>query len=160
MVSITDRDVSPDIPVRPSVEPVQPLSSDAGPPELVAAVENTAAHPIEVGEERAIVFAYVSSEERPGLTLVPTDDDPEPVEPGCWRLADAIAIPEYYGIVPLAPGERTERHLGIWGSPEADGCLQTGTFRFETQYAGARDRGEGIEDQEWSGRWGFTLAVE
>jgi hypothetical protein len=160
MVSVSGRDEPPDLPVHPSVEVVQPLSSDAGPPELVASVANTADHPIEVGEERAIVFAYVSSEDRPGLTLVPTTDEPEPVEPGCWRLADAIAIPEYYGIVTLAPGEATERQLGVWASSDGGACLPTGEFRFQTQYAGARDRSEGVEDQEWSGRWGFTVSVE
>lgn len=159
LVSITHRDDPPDLPVRPSVEVNQPLSSDAGPPELVAAVENAAAYPIEVGEERAVVFAYVSSQERPGLTLVPADESYEPVESGCWRLADEIAIPEYYGIVSLAPAERTERRLGVWGSADGEGCLPTGRFRFETQYAGARDREDGIDEQEWSSSWGFTLEV-
>lgn len=159
VVSVTARDGSPDIPVRPTVEVAQPMASDAGPPELVAAVENTADHPIEVGEERAIVFAYVSSDELPGLTLVPSDDDAEPVDLGCWRLADAIAVPEYYGIVTLEPGETTDRQLDVWGSPAGDACLPTGEFRFSTRYAGARDQSEGIEEQEWSGSWGFTLEV-
>jgi hypothetical protein len=29
-----------------------------------------------------------------------------------------------------------------------------------TQYAGARDRTDGIDDQEWSDSWGFSLVVE
>lgn len=157
--SIIDRDDPPAIPVEPAVEVVESAASAAGPPELRVAVANTADHPIEVGEERAIVFAFVSTEERPGLVLVPVDGEYDPVEPGCWRLAEPIAIPEYYGIVSLAPGESTERHLRVWGSPDGAGCLPTGEFRFTTRYAGARDRTEGIDEQAWSGRWGFTLAL-
>lgn len=159
-VSVVDRLDRPDIPVRPDIELVTAAASDAGPPVLRATVENTADHPIEVGEERAIVFAYVASQPDRGLTLVPADESYDPVRTGCWRLAEQIAVPEYYGIVSLDPGETTERRLNVWGSPDGEGCLPAGEFRFLTQYAGARDRGDGIEDQEWAGEWGFTLAVE
>lgn len=159
-ISIVDRDVPPNVPVVPSVEVAAPTASDAGPPELDVAVENAADYPIEVGEERAIVFAFVSSEERPGLTLVPVDGDYPAVKAGCWRLAETIAVPEYYGVVDLEPGEAFQRRIGVWGSPDGEGCLPTGRFRFETQYEGARDRSEGIDEQEWRGAWGFTLAVE
>jgi hypothetical protein len=158
-VSIVDRDDRPEVPVRPAIEVVAADATGAAPPALRATVVNTADHPIEVGEERAIVFAFVASEE-PGLTLVPTDTEAEAVETGCWRLSDAIAIPEYYGVVTLEPGESTARRVGVWGSPEGEGCLPTGAFRFTTEYTGARDRDDDIEDQEWSARWGFTLAVE
>lgn len=158
-VSIVDRDPAPDLPVRPSVEVATPEATDAGPPELHATLENVADYPVQVGEERAIVFAFVDSEERPGLTLLPVGDDYPSVEPGCWRLAEPVAIPEYYGTVDLDPGETVARRVGAWGSPDGDGCLPTGRFRFTTLYAGARDLGEGFEEQQWQADWGFTLAV-
>lgn len=158
-VSIVNRGDKPDLPVRPSIEVAEADATGSAPPQLNAAVENTADYPVEVGEERAIVFAFVSSDERPGLVLLPADGGYEAVEPGCWRLASPVAIAEYYGVVQLDPGETAERRLGVWGSADGDGCLPTGRFRFETQYAGARDRGEGLEEQEWRGTWGFTLEL-
>lgn len=159
-ISVIERAELPDIPVRPSVEITAPEASDEAPPELRATVENTADYPIEVGEERAIVFAFVYSEAQPGLQLLPTDGDYQAVEPGCWRLAESVVVAEYYGVVSLEPGETTERRLGVWASPDGEGCLPNGEFRFETQYAGARDREAGIEDEEWRGSWSFTLDVE
>ena len=158
-VAIVGTDDPPALPIRPSIEVVEPVATEARPATLLARVENTADHPVEVGEERAIVFAFVTSESRPGLTLLPAGGDYEPVEPGCWRLAAAVAIPEYYGVVALAVGGATKRRLGVWASPDGDGCLPAGEFRFETRYAGGRDRTEGLDDQEWSGTWGFTLAI-
>ncbi|MDZ7702550.1 MAG: hypothetical protein U5J98_11100 [Halobacteriales archaeon] len=160
VISIVDRDAPPDIPVEPSVEVATAAASGDGPPELRTSVENTADHPIEVGEERAIVFAFVSSEERPGLTLLPAGGEYPAVEPGCWRLREPIAIAEYYGVVELAPGEASSRRVGVWESPDGEGCLPTGEFRLATTYAGARDRTDGVEEREWQGTWGFTLAVE
>ena len=156
---MVERDPAPDLPIRPGVEVVEPRATSTRPPVLRATVENDATYPVEVGEERAIVFAFVSSEARPGVTLLPADDGYEPVEPGCWRLGEPVAIPEYYGVVRLAPGEAVSRRVGVWGSPDGEGCLPTGRFRFSTTYAGGRDRTDGLDEQEWRGNWGFTLDV-
>ncbi len=159
-VRITETDGRPDLPVRPAIEVVAAEPTAGGPPELRAALTNTADHAIEVGEERDIVFAFVTSQARPGLTLLPIDDDYDAVEPGCWRLADPVVVPEYYGVISLDPGETTERRLGVWASPDGSGCLPPGEFRFQTTYAGAPDRDDAVQDPAWSGQWGFTLAVE
>lgn len=159
-ISITTTDPRPDLPVRPNIEVVAPAATDAGPPELQARLENTADHTTEVGEERDIVFAFVSSEARPGLTLLPIESDYSPVESGCWRLTDPVVVPEYYGVVSLEPGQTIGRRLGVWATPDGEACLPRGEFRFQTSYAGARDQGAAIEDPSWSGQWGFRLAVE
>ena len=159
-VAIVDRDPLPALPVWPSVDVVDPAATADGPPTLRATVENAADYPVEVGEERAIVFAYVASDGRPGLTLLPAvDDGYEAVEPGCWRLAEPVAVAGYYGVVRLAPGEAVDRRLEVWGSADGDGCLPTGRFHLSTAFAGARDRREGLDEQAWQGTWGFTLEV-
>lgn len=159
-ITITGMDSRPDLPIRPSIETVAPMASAAGPPELRASLTNTADHAIEVGEERDIVFAFVTSQARPGLTLLPMKGDYDAVQAGCWRLADPVVVPEYYGVVSLDPGATMERRLGVWATPDGDGCLPRGEFRFKTTYAGARDRADAVEDPEWSAQWGFRLAVE
>lgn len=159
-ITVIETDSRPDLPVQPSIEAVAPEATAGGPPELHASLTNTADHAIEVGEERDIVFAFVTSQAQPGLTLLPIDGDYDAVEPGCWGLADHVVVPEYYGVVSLDPGETTERRLGVWASPDGTGCLPRGEFRFETTYAGARDRDDAVEDPEWSGQWGFTLGVK
>jgi hypothetical protein len=122
-VTITETDGRPDLPVRPAIEVVAPEATAAAPPELRAALTNTADHAIEVGDERDIVFAFVTSQARPGLTLLPIDGDYDAVEPGCWRPADRLVVPEYYGVGSLDPGETTERRLGVWANPNGTGCL-------------------------------------
>lgn len=160
-VSIVSVDDPPDLPVRPAVEVVTPAASSDAPPQLRVTVTNTADHPVEVGEERDIVFAFVHSQERPGLQLLPESEEGYPaVRPGCWRLAEPIFVAEYYGIVPLDPGESTARTVGVWGSPDLEaGCLPTGEFRFLTTYTVARDEREGMDEPDDSARWGFTLRV-
>ncbi|MDX1745844.1 MAG: hypothetical protein R3324_07905 [Halobacteriales archaeon] len=133
----------------------------ARPTQLKVTVTNVSDEPISVGEERAIVFAYVHSETRPGLVLLPASESVSPPRDGCWRLPEPIAIAEYYGVVDLAPGESTERTLGVWGGPElTEGCLPTGEFRFETTFSGGPARDGGIDPPEWTASWGFSLTVE
>lgn len=159
-VSVVERDDPPDLPVRPSVEVVAPRATDDAPPRIGATVTNTADYPVEVGEERAVVFAFVASEERPGIILLPGPADQySPTDPGCWRLTEPVAVPEYYGIVRLAPGESTERVVGVWGTPDGEGCLPTGRFRFTTTYSVARDETDGIDGPEERAEWGFDVEI-
>lgn len=154
-------DEPPAIPLRPAVEVVEPAATTEGPPRLRVTLTNTAEFPMEVGEERAIVFAYVHSQEQPGLQLLPEPAANYPaVGDGCWRLAEPIAIAEYYGIVRLAPGETTAADLTVWGSHDVgEGCLPTGRFRFLTAYTAARDETDGLDDAEFTARWGFSLEI-
>lgn len=160
-IAIGSTDDLPDIPVRPRVDVTAAKPTASSPPGLRVTITNQSDHRIGVGEERAIVFAYVHSEERPGLVLLPAPaaDDPA-VRRGCWRLAEPIAIAEYYGVVGLDPGESTDRELGVWGGPElTTGCLPTGTFRFRTTYRGGPSERAAIDAPEWEARWGFTIEV-
>lgn len=160
-VSIVGRDPELDLPVRPSVEVVEPRASDDAPPRLRTRVTNEADYRVEVGEERAIVFAFVHSEGSPGAILLPEPADQySAVEPGCWRLSDPVAVPEYYGVTVLEPGASAERELGVWGATDGSGCLPTGRFRFATTYDVGRDRTDGIDDPDARGQWGFTLRIE
>ena len=159
-VEIVVRDPPPEVPVRPTIEVVEPEASREGPPRLRATVTNRADYPVEVGEERAVVFAFVYSQRQPGVVLLPEPADAYPaVRRGCWRLAEPVAIAEYYGVTPLAPGESTSREVGVWGSPDGQGCLPTGRFRFETNYSVARDETEGLDSPREDARWGFELDV-
>lgn len=159
--SIAETDAVPDLPVRPSVAVVAPGATDDSPPRLRARVTNEADYRVEVGEERAVVFAFVYSTDRPGVVLLPEPADQYPaVESGCWRLAEPVAVAEYYGVTALDPGESAERTLGVWGDPDGSDCLPTGRFRFTTTYEVGRDRTEGIDDLEERGEWGFVLEIE
>ena len=160
-IRLIDSDDRPAIPVSPSIEVLAAKPSESDPARLRVTVTNDSDAAIQVGEERAIVFAYVHSVAHPGLVLLPVDDSDYPaVRPGCWRLTDSIAIAEYYGVVDLQPGESTERVVGVWADPEVQSnCLPTGRFRFETTYRGG-PAGETIGEPEWDATWGFDLRVE
>lgn len=160
-VRVVTVDDSPDIPVEPSVEVIAAAPTRSDPARLRVTVTNTADDPIQVGEERAIVFAYVHSTERPGLILLPAGESDYPaVRSGCWRLTEGIAVAEYYGVVDLDPGESTDRVVGVWGDSElTEGCLPMGRFRFETTFSGGPDQ-DAIGDPQWNANWGFALEVE
>ena len=160
-VRLIDHDDRPDIPASPSVEILTAKPSASDPARLRVTVTNDSNAAIQVGEERAIVFAYVHSVAQPGLVLLPVDGSDYPaVRPGCWRLTDSIAIAEYYGVVDLQPGESIDRTVGVWADPEvSSNCLPTGTYRFETTYRGGPDV-ETVGEPEWDAIWGFDLRVE
>lgn len=158
-VVLVDTDSIPLISAQPSVEVSSPQITESSPGIVTATVTNMSDDTILVGEERAIVFAYVQSEQTPGLQLLPEPASQYPAShPGCWRLSSGIAIAEYYGTVELSQGESVNANLGVWALPEVrDACVPVGEYRFQTQFTVWE--GRELNDAEETATWGFTLAV-
>ncbi len=158
-IVLVNTDSIPLIDAQPSVEVSSSQITETSPGILTATVTNMSDGRITVGEERAIVFAYVQSEQTPGIQLLPEPASQYPAtHPGCWRLSSGIAIAEYYGMVELSQGESVSSNLGVWALPEVrDACVPVGEYRFETQLSVWE--GNEINGPEESATWGFTLAV-
>ncbi|MFB6080334.1 MAG: hypothetical protein ABEJ81_04990 [Haloferacaceae archaeon] len=156
-VSLAAVDDPPALPVRPSVAVVDPTATDAHPPQVRVTVTNRSDGTVTAGEGREIVFAYVT-DGAGALTLLPTDGA-YPVEAGCWRLREPIAVTQEYRTVTLAPGEAVSRVQGVYGAAGGTDCLPTGTFRFAATYrvtAGETTTG-GEEGRHAT--WGFSLSL-
>ncbi|ELY29196.1 hypothetical protein C499_06650 [Halogeometricum borinquense DSM 11551] len=154
-LSIVSTDELPDAPVRPAIEVTQKTATESQPPGLKATVTNESDRTLTLGEGRAIVFAY-RNDTANNLMLLPAGSD-YPVEAGCWRLTEGIAITEEYRMVTLEPGESASQVLELYGAPDTDACLPTGTFRFESPYS-VRD--ESGEEETASFTWGFDISLE
>ncbi|WP_254543833.1 hypothetical protein [Halomarina pelagica] len=165
-VSLAGVDDPPDLPVRPAVEVLHADATDERPPRLRVTLTNEADHAVEVGEGRAVLFEYVGSSDRRLVLLPGPADRYEAIRSGCWTLAEPIAVTAEYRLLALDAGESISRDLGVWGAADRDGggdadaCLPTGEFRFESAYAVARDEQRGLDDPEWEATWGFALRVE
>lgn len=159
-VVLLETDTIPLISSQPSVEVTSAEITETAPAVLTATVTNMSDRTILVGEERAIVFAYVRSEQSPGLQLLPQPASQYPAEqPGCWRLESEIAIAEYYGTVELSQDESVSATLGLWGLPDiTDGCVPAGEYRFQTQFSVWH--GDEINGPDETAEWGFTLEVQ
>ena len=162
-VEIVSRDDQPEAPVEYAVEAVEPLATDEHPARLRVSITNRSDAAVVVGEERAVQFHHVASEDR-ALYLHPAGEGAgdAPVEPGCWRLTEHVGVPEYYGTVALDPGESVRGESYVYGHPDlpADACLPAGDHRVRTQGSGGDDEeavagGEGGTAFEW----GFTLRL-
>ncbi len=163
-VSVAARAEQPDAPVEYAVETVASRPTEEQPARLRVTVTNRSDEPVVMGEERAVQFHHVASAERT-LYLHPAGDEAwtGPVEPGCWRLTEAVAVPEYYGTVALDPGETVRGESYVYGHPDLpeDACLPTGDHEVRTQGSVGDDEesvagGEGAAAFEW----GFTLRIE
>ena len=133
-VTLASVDQRPNLPVRPTVEVLEPVATQEHPPRLRVTVENGSDGPITLGEARAVVFQYVTSESGE-LTLLPPGED-YPAEAGCWRLREGIAVTEEYRTVTLDPGEAHASDLDLYGAPtQEDVCLPVGEHRFETVFS-------------------------
>lgn len=156
-VSLTGVDDAPDLPVAPTVEITKGVATEEHPPQLCVTVTNESDETVHVGEGRAVVFAYVTSESDE-LVLLPTGSD-YPAEPGCWRLAEPIAVTAEYRILTLEPGESVTQRLALYGAAGGDGCLPVGEHRFETTYNVTRGTNGTSSDGEQA-RWGFAVSLE
>lgn len=153
-VTIVSVDDAPDLPVRPGVELVRDTATADHPPRFRTTLTNTTDTPVQVGEGRAVHFAYVT-DEADELVLLPAGEE-YPAEPDCWRLTDGIAVTEEYQILEVAPDEPSTRLLDLYGTPGPDSCLPVGEYRFETTIAVVNDAGE----QQQSATWGFVVSLE
>lgn len=162
-VSVTSRAEQPDVPVEYDVELVAPVATADRPARLRVTLTNPTDEGVALGEERAVQFHHVSSD-GDELYLHPAGEGPweGPVEPGCWQLTERVAVPEYYGVVPLDAGESVRGESYVYGHPElpADTCLPAGEHPVRTTgVAGADEEAldEGTHRTEFE--WGFTLRI-
>ena len=143
-----------DLPIAPSVEVVREAATEDHPPRLRTTLSNAGAEPDRVGEGRAVHFEYVTDDDG-FLVLLPADGD-YPAEPDCWRLEEGIAVTEEYRTFEIGAGESSDRAVDLYATPEADGCLPVGEYRFETTLSVVADDAE----PEESARWGFSVRLE
>jgi len=154
-VSLVSTDKDPDIPVQPSVEIVRDTATEAHPPRLRTTLTNTGDEPVSVGEGRAVHFEYVTDDSGL-LTLLPVDDTEYPADADCWRLTEGTATTEEYRTFELDAGGSSSRLVDLYATPDADGCLPVGEYRFESTIAVV---GDDTEPQS-SATWGFSVSLE
>lgn len=162
-VSVTDRADQPAIPVEYDVELVTSVATVDRPARLRVTITNPTEDRVVLGEERAVKFHHATSDDA-ALYLHPAGEETwtGPVEPGCWRLTDFVAVPEYYGTVPIGAGETVAADSYVYGHPDLpDGaCLPTGEHRVRTTgVAGADEEAVLDEANATEFEWGFTLQV-
>lgn len=155
-VSIASVDDDPDLPVRPTVEVVREAATPEHPPRLRTTLANTSGDRVTVGEGRAVHFEYVTDGSG-ALVLLPGESEREyPVEPDCWRLTDAIGVTEEYRTFEIESGESSSRPVDLYATPDGDGCLPVGEYRFETTISIVSADAE----PKSSATWGFSVVLE
>ena len=155
-VTLASTDEDPDLPVRLAVEIVRDTATEAHPPRLRTTLENTGDESVTVGEGRAVHFEYVTADSGL-LTLLPGDTDSEyPADADCWRLTEGIATTEEYRTFEIDAGESSSRLVDLYATPDADGCLPVGKYRFETTIGVVGDDAE----PDSSATWGFSILLE
>jgi hypothetical protein len=158
-ITLAGTDDAPDLPVSHTVKVTKDTATKEHPPQLRVTLTNDSDETVQVGEGRAAVFAYVTSDSDQ-LTLLPADGD-YPAEAGCWRLTEGIAVTEEYRILTIEAGESATQLLDVYGTPNGDGCLPVGEHRFETSYTVARGE-DGLSggNEGKQGTWGFSVLLE
>lgn len=162
-VSVTDRADQPDAPIEYGVEMAASPATEDHPARIQVSITNTTDSAVALGEERDVQFHHVRSTNEK-LYLHPAGDDARagPVEPGCWRLTEPVAVPEYYGIIEVEAGETRRAESLVYGHPSLpEGeCLPAGDHRVTTSGV-VGDSTEAIEGEETQREfsWGFTLRI-
>lgn len=153
-VSISSRDAQPTVELEYSVEMANATATSEAPASLEVRITNTADEALTVGEERDVQFHHVSSAAET-LYLHPADGEFGPVDPGCWQLTEAIAVPEYYGTITLDAGETVQAESYVYGHPTLPegSCLPAGEHQLQTNGSvgpeGAFDNESELTDFEW-----------
>jgi len=141
----------------------EPLATDEHPARVRVTIRNPTDSEVVLGEERAVQFHHVTSEDD-ALYLLPAGDGVEEfADPGCWRLTDRVAVAEYYGTIPVSAGETVRAESFVLGSadlPEGS-CLPQGEHRVRTSGRAAPSADGVLEesDETTDFEWGFTLRV-
>lgn len=147
-----------DGPVEHRIEVLREAASADAPPRVRVSVTNGGETPVQVGEARAVVFAYRQDTDEQ-LILLPAGGE-YPAAADCWRLTDSIAVTEEYRTATLDAGETLRSDLDLYATPGEDACLPVGEFRFETGYdVAAADEGLG-SDGATARTWGFSVLLE
>lgn len=162
-MSVSDREAQPDVPVEYSVEMVKARATDDHPARVGVGITNVSDSAVAMGEERTVQFHHVSSTNS-GLYLHPAGEETwtGPVEPGCWRLTEPVAVPEYYGTIEIEPGETRRAESLVYGHPDLpEGeCLPPGDHRVAIEGVVGEDTDAVLNEEELSEfSWAFTLQV-
>jgi len=161
-VEVVSRADGPDVPVEYDATMAEPLATDDHPARVRVTIRNPTDSAVVLGEERAVQFHHVTSEDG-ALYLLPAGGRVEEfADPGCWRLTDGVAVAEYYGTLAVPAGGSIDAESSVLGSaalPEG-ACLPSGEHRVLTSGRAAGDadavlQGGDATDYEW----GFTLRV-
>jgi hypothetical protein len=162
-VEVISTDGGPDVPVEYEAAMAETLANDEHPARLRVTIRNPTDAEVVLGEERAVQFHHVTSEDD-DLYLLPAGGRVEEfADPGCWRLTDGVAVAEYYGTVAIPAGESVGGESYVLGSfdlPEG-ACLPTGEHRVVTSGRAASDAESllGGDGDARAFEWGFTLRV-
>lgn len=162
-VSVVSKLDQPDVPVTYRVDVTEPQATADHPAQLRISITNRGDSTRVLGEERAVQFHHVSSTED-DLYLHPATEATSdlPVQPGCWRLTEYVAVPEYYGTISLHADETVRAVSSVFGHPELpEGtCLPDGEFQLRTAgTAGDSEDAVAGGDEGTDFEWGFTLRI-
>jgi len=162
-VEVVSTDDDPGVPVEYAATMAEPLATAEHPARLQVTIRNPTDGEVVLGEERAVQFHHVTSEDG-ALYLLPAGSDPEAfADPGCWRLTDRVAVPEYYGTVTVPAGRSVEAESYVMGSADLpDGAsLLSGEHRIETSGLAAPSADDVLENtgDATEFEWGFTLRI-
>lgn len=163
-VEVVSTDEGPDCPVKYETTMAEPLATGEHPARLRVTIRNPTDAEVVLGEERAVQFHHVTSDDD-ALYLLPAGGRAEEfADPGCWRLTDGVAVAEYYGTVAVPAGESIVAESYVMGSTDLpeDACLPAGEHRVRTSGRAAPDADailEGDDDDVTDYEWGFTLRV-
>ena len=153
----------PDVPVEYEATMAEPQATDEHPARLRVRIRNPTDSAVVLGEERAVQFHHVTSEDG-ALYLLPADGRIETfAEPGCWRLTEGVAVAEYYGTISIPAGGSVSGEsyvLGNFDLPEG-ACLPEGEHQVVTsgRAAGEAEALLGGSGDATEFEWGFTLRV-
>ena len=101
-------------------------------------------------------FEYVTDSSG-SLILLPGETGSEyPAVPDCWRLTEGIGVTEEYRTLEIAPGGSSSRPVDLYATPDGDGCLPVGEYRFETTVSIVSAEAE----PKAHARWGFSILLE
>lgn len=155
-VTIVSTDEDIDLPVRPGVEIVREAATPERPPRLRTTLTNTGDEVVNVGEGRAVHFEYVTDGSGQ-LILLPGESEREyPAEPDCWRLTEGVAVTEEYRTFEIESGGSSGRPVDLYATPDVDGCLPVGEYRFETTISIVAADAEPASSE----KWGFSVSLE
>jgi hypothetical protein len=161
-VEVVSTDDDPEIPVEYDVTMVEALATGEHPARIRVTIRNPTDSEVVLGEERAVRFHHVTSEDG-ALYLLPAGSRVEEfADPGCWRLTDGVAVPEYYGTIAVPADESIDAESYVLGNvdlPEG-ACLPSGEHRVTTNGRVADDADAILQgDDATEFEWGFTLRV-